>query len=120
MFTIIMIAVMAMFTIVLFLPRLVQKNAIVINTGDGLVRECDAPFLMPRLDWLIFFQPQIKYVGKMIISKNLMKNMMRRFMQFRNNLNKVAYKSYLLENSIKKRDGPFIGERFGLMEADAI
>ena len=110
-------AVIAIIAIVLFLPRVVEKNSIVINTEDGLVRDCQLPFLVPRFDLLSFSQLQMKLIGiNEIISKNLMQNIIPRFMQFRNNLNKVAYRLYFLGNDIKRRDGPFLGERLGAME----
>jgi len=111
MFAIIMIVVMAIFAIVLFLPRLVQKNSIVINTKNGLVRECDVPFLVPRIDLLSFFQ--MKLVG---IYENISKRFddaIARFkLQFRD---KVSYKLCVLRK-VRCR-GPFLGMRFGAIEA---
>jgi len=64
----------------------------VINTENGIVRECELPFspedLMRKR---LFFQPQIKHVGKVIISKT--------WKQFRNNL---KWWVYLLGNNNRR------------------
>jgi len=93
----------------------------VINSRDGIVRECTLPFLVPRLGLLSLSQLQIKFTGmREIISTRLMKSKERWRLQFRNNLDEIKYKLYLLGNGIKRRDGPFLGERFGVVEAGAI
>jgi len=113
-----MILLISIITIVLFLPRLVQKNSIVINTRNGIARDCELPFVVPILGLLSFSQLQMKFVGiRKIVSKNLKKMMIRLKLQFRirNNLNEISYKLYL-GNGIKRRGGPFLGERLGAME----
>ena len=110
MFMIMMLfAVIAIIAIVLFLPRLVQKNSIVINTENGIVRNCELPFLVPKSNLLVIFsQLQSKFVGmKQIVSKKS-KNICVRFkLGLRNNLNEVAYRFNFLGNG-RRRDGPFL------------
>lgn len=125
MFTMLMIILMLSIIIVLFLPMSVKVNnsimKTIVNTRNGIIRECEAPFLVPRTSLFSFSQLQMKFVGmKQIVSKNLKITMIRLKLQFRNNLNEVRYKLYLLGNGIKKRAGPFLGERFGVMEAGTI
>jgi len=113
-----MILLISIITMVLFLPRLVQKNSIVINNRNVIARDCELPFVLPILGLLSFSQLQMKFVGiRKIVSKNLKKMMIRLKLQFRirNNLNEISYKLYL-GNGIKRRDGPFLGERLGAME----
>ena len=98
-------AIIAIIAIVLFLPRLVQKNSIVINTRDGIIRECDLLSLVPRESLFSFFQKFVEM--KEIISKKSKNMIVRSKLELRNNLDKVCCKLYLLGNG-KQRDGPFL------------
>jgi len=109
--------VMAITIAVLF--SLIENNSIVINTRDGIVRECTLPFLVPTLGLLNLPQLQMQFAGaREIISKKLEIMMVRFKSQFRNNLKKVTNKLYFLGNG-KQRDGPFLGNEVGAMVAGA-
>ncbi len=115
------ILILAAIAIGLVVLNYLEKNSIAINTRDGpLSSHKGYKVLSIAVENLIkmmemnFFQPQIKYVkyvGKMIISKNLMKYILQRFDSLRNNLNEVAYRLNFLGND-KSRDGPFLGNKF--------
>jgi hypothetical protein len=109
--------VMAITIAVLF--SLIENNSIVINTRDGIVRECTLPFLVPTLALLSFSQRQMKFVGiKEIVSKRFKAYKEGVKLVFRNNLEKVSYKLYFLGNG-KQRDGPFLGNEVGTIAAGA-
>ena len=107
---------MMLFTIIVIVLSLL--SLIVINTENGIVRDCELPFLVPKSSLLVTLlsQLQMKFVGiREIVSKNL-KNMIVRFkLQFRNNLNIVDCRLNFLGNG-KQRDGPFLGNEVGAIK----
>ena len=117
MFTMLMIILMVSIIIVLFLPISVKMNNSImktmVNTRNGLTRECEAPFLVPRVSLFSFPQFQMKLVGmKQIVSKKFIEHKERLKLALGNNLNGVDYRLNFLGNGIKKRADPFLGNKF--------
>jgi hypothetical protein len=90
-----------------------EGNSIVINTSirDGPSWNCEVPFLVPRIDLLSFFE--MKFVGMLeVVSKRFNEAIARFKLQFRD---EISYRLHLLRK-VRCR-GPFLGMRFGAIEA---